>query len=127
MSERFYQLSCHRDSFGNIAAFEILNDEHRKYFLNTWQAGAVSEFVMEILNSAQVGKTLTLNETMQLDEHLGAHVLLVVRAVKSLAGFERTCRIAQGIARMSREEATYWHAHAQHKGGLPALRKLLAS
>jgi hypothetical protein len=30
------------------------------------------------------------------------------------------------VARMSREEAGYWHAKSSHRGGLRALRVLLA-
>lgn len=33
--------------------------------------------------------------------------------------------IAEGIAEMSREEASYWHAQTERRHGLKALRVLL--
>lgn len=72
------------------------------------------------------GRAWTSRDPIQLDQIAGAHVELLLRAVQPLRRGDRAQVIADGIAAMSREEASYWHAKAQRPGGLRALRVLLA-
>jgi hypothetical protein len=71
------------------------------------------------------GRTWTSAEPIELDQVAGAHVELLLRAVQPLRRGDRAQVVADGIAAMSREEASYWHAKAQRRGGLQALRILL--
>ena len=120
-----YRLVASRDSEGCINQFEVSDVDGRSVILNGWRAEAVADSVQATLTRASKRLSLALDRPLQLDEHLGVQVLLILRAVKPLSGYQRVKKVAMGIARMSEEEATYWHAHAAHKGGLPALRKLL--
>jgi hypothetical protein len=45
--------------------------------------------------------------------------------VKPLRRADRVATVAEGVAAMSREEASYWHAKVQRPRGLRALRILL--
>ena len=120
-----YRLVASRDSEGCINRFEVSDVDGWSATLHGWRAEAVADSVQATLTRASKRLSLALDKPLQLDEHLGVQVLLILRAVKPLAGYQRVKKVATGIARMSEEEATYWHAHAAHKGGLPALRKLL--
>ena len=120
-----YRLVASRDSEGCINRFEVSDVEGQSVILHGWRAEAVADPVQATLTRASKRLSLALDRPLQLDEHLGVQVLLILRAVKPLSGYQRVKKVAMGIARMSEEEATYWHAHAAHKGGLPALRKLL--
>ena len=120
-----YRLIASRDSEGCINRFEVSDVDGWSVALHGWRAEAVADSVQATLTRASKRLSLALDRPLQLDEHLGVQVLLILRAVKPLAGYQRVKMVATGIARMSEEEATYWHAHAAHKGGLPALRKLL--
>ncbi|MDQ6613331.1 MAG: hypothetical protein M3083_00815 [Actinomycetota bacterium] len=62
---------------------------------------------------------------VDLDQVAGAQTELLLRAVKPLRRPDRIEAIGEGVAAMSREEASYWHAKAGHPGGLPALRIML--
>ncbi len=120
-----YRLVASRDSEGCINRFEVSDVDGRSVILHGWRAEAVADSVQATLARASRRLSLALDRPLQLDEHLGVQVLLILRAVKPLAGYQRVTKVATGVARMSEEEATYWYAHATHKGGLPALRKLL--
>jgi hypothetical protein len=48
-----------------------------------------------------------------------------VLAVKPLRRGDRIELVGDGVGRMSREEASYWHAKSHQPGGLRALRVLL--
>ena len=52
-------------------------------------------------------------EPIELDQVAGAHAELLLRAVQPLRRSDRAQAVADGIAAMSREEASYWHAKAQ--------------
>lgn len=120
-----YRLVASRDTDGCITRFEVSDVDGRSVTLHGWRAEAVVDSVQATLTRASRRLSLALDRPLHLDEHLGVQVLLILRAVKPLSGYQRVKKVAMGIARMSEEEATYWHAHAAHKGGLPALRKLL--
>ena len=119
-----YRLVASRDTDGCINRFEVSDVEGRLVILHGWRAEAVADPVQATLTRASKSLSLALDRPLQLGEHLGVQVLLILRAVKPLAGYQRVKKVATGVARMSEEEATYWHALAAHKGGLPALRKL---
>ena len=120
-----YRLVAGRDSEGCINRFEVSEEEGRTVLLNGWRAEAVADSVQATLTRTSRRLSLALDRPLRMDEHLGVQVLLILRTVKPLTGYQRVKKVATGVARMSEEEATYWHAHAAHKGGLPALRKLL--
>ena len=46
--------------------------------------------------------------------------------VKPLQRLDRLEAVGEGVAEMSREEASYWHAQTQRRHGLKALRVLLS-
>jgi hypothetical protein len=71
------------------------------------------------------GRAWTSREPIELDQVAGAQAELLLRAVRPLRRSDRAQAVADGVAAMSREEASYWHAKAQRPGGLPALRVLL--
>jgi len=62
---------------------------------------------------------------IELDYATGAHAELLLLAVKALRRADKAERVAERIAMMSNEEASYWHAKGHQPGGLPALRILL--
>lgn len=126
MSQHHYRLELERDSSGDVMSFVVLDDTGREHRVNSWKAQAILSPVSEILLNSDAHFSLGKDKPLLLDEHLGAHITLVLKAVKPLTRYDKTCDVARGIARMSRQEATYWYAHSMHKGGLPALRTLLA-
>jgi hypothetical protein len=71
------------------------------------------------------GRAWTSPEPIELDQVAGAHAELLLRAVQPLRRSDRAQIVAERIAEMSREEASYWHAKTQRPGGLRALRILL--
>ena len=126
MTQPSYQLCTHRDDLGVIVAFELRDSQNKRYSLNAWRAQAVVESIEEILATDSSRCSLSQDSSLLLNEHLGVHILLVIQAIRPLASHQRIRLVAQGIARMSREEATYWHAQSVHRGGLPALRRLFS-
>ncbi len=121
-----YRLITTRGPDGVIAAFEIHDGLARTQRVDSWQAHAATDGIVQILASGQPPRSLAQNAPLVLDEHLGAHVLLVLKAIRPIRRYETACQVVQGIACMSRQEAMYWFAHSTHTGGLPALRTLLA-
>ncbi len=82
--------------------------------------------LQELLRERKVsGRAWTSPQPIELDQVAGAHAELLLRAVQPLRRGDRAQVVADGIATMSREEASYWHAKAQRPGGLRALRILL--
>ncbi len=71
------------------------------------------------------GRAWTSPEPIELDQVAGAQAELLLRAVQPLRRSDRAQIVAEAIAEMSREEASYWHAKTQRPGGLRALRILL--
>ena len=121
-----YRLITTRDQDGIITAFEIHDGAAQTQRVDSWRARAATDGIVQILASGQPPRSLAKDAPLVLDEHLGAHILLVLKAIGPVRRYETACQVVQGIAGMSRQEAMYWFAHSTRKGGLPALRMLLA-
>jgi hypothetical protein len=124
-----YACTIARDDDGRITAVQITVDDldagHRTIRVNGYRAAHVASPLQEILRAAGLrGRQWTSPEPFDLHPTLGAHAELLLRAVKPLRRVDRIAGIAEGIAGMSREEASYWHAQAQRRHGLKALRIL---
>jgi hypothetical protein len=82
--------------------------------------------LQQVLRERKIsGRAWTMREPIELDQVAGAQAELLLRAVRPLRRSDRAQAVAVGIATMSREEASYWHAKAWRPGGLRALRILL--
>lgn len=119
-----------RDDEGRILAVEVdvtdLEGTQRAIRVNGYQAAHVAAPLQEIFRAAAFrGRQWTSPRAFELSPTLGAHAELLLRAVKPLRRIDRVTSIAEGIAGMSSEEASYWHAQSQRRHGLKALRVLL--
>jgi len=125
-----YTCQISRDDDGRITAVEIevmdLDGGQRVIRVNGHRAAHVAAPLQEIFRSANLrGRQWTSPRPFELAATLGAHAELLLRAVKPLRRVDRISGIADGVAGMGREEANYWHAQAQRRQGLKALRVLL--
>ena len=125
-----YRCLIERDADGRVSALSIhatdLESIERHVRVNGYRAVHVSAGVQEVLRSARLrGRDWTSGEPVTVDPQLGAHVELLLRAVKPLKRIDRIGTVADGVAAMSREEAAYWHAQTSRRNGLRALRLLL--
>lgn len=128
-SER-YLCTIARNGDGRITAVEIAVDDldgrHRVVNVNGHRAAHVAASLQDVLRNAGLrGRQWTSPAPIELPATLGAHVELLLRAVKPLRRVDRVTGVAEGVAGMSREEASYWHAQTQRRHGLKALRVLL--
>lgn len=131
MSRReHYVFTVSRDDDGRVLAIDLAatdlesNDRHTQ--IRGLTAGRVASSVHDILRAAGVkGQAWASSKPIALDQVTGAQVELVLHATKPLRRGDRIDQVSEGIAKMSREEAAYWHAKSHHPGGLPALRLLL--
>ncbi len=126
-----YQCVVDRDEEGRVAALAVqttdLEGVERQVRVNGYRAIHVAAGFQEILRSAKLrGRDWTSGEPIAVDPQLGAHVELLLRAVKPLQRVDRITTVADGVAGMSREEAAYWHAQTSRRNGLRSLRLLLA-
>lgn len=125
-----YACTIERDDDGRVMALVVnardLDGRERYVRVNGYRAIHVAAGFQEVLRSARLkGRELTGSEPIPVDPQLGAHVELVLRAVKPLKRIDRIGIVAEGVAAMSREEAAYWHAQIDRRNGLRALRLLL--
>jgi hypothetical protein len=125
-----YVCLIERDDDGRVTslvvdAVDLEGAEHRVR-INGSTAARVAGAVHDVLRAAGVtGRTWTSQRPIALDQVTGAQVKLLLQAVKPLRRGDRVERVGEGIAGMSREEASYWHAKSTRPGGLRALRVLL--
>ena len=90
-------------------------------------AGFVAGPVGELVREARVpAREWAGSHPIDLPSETGAHLALLFRAVRPLRRVDRIDTVANGIARMPREEASYWYAKSLQPRGLRALRLLLA-
>lgn len=126
-----YEAIITRDPDGRIEAIELvahnLEDELRRVRVQGVQANQVTASVQEVLRVAYPRRRSWSAPTFELDPVAGAHVELLLRAIKPLRRLDRICGVAEGVAAMSREEAAYWHAQTTRRHGLRALRILIDS
>lgn len=125
-----YSCLISRDEDGRITAVEIdvvdLEGGERGIRVNGHRAAHIAAPLQEILRTAGLrGRQWTSTRPFELAPTLGAHAELLLRAVKPLRRVDRIAGVAEGIAGMSREEASYWHAQTQRRHGLKALRVLI--
>jgi hypothetical protein len=125
-----YTCTITRDDDGRITAVEItvhdLDGGHRAVRVNGQRAAHVAAPLQEILRTAGLrGRQWTSPLPLELKPTLGAHAELLLRAVKPLRRTDRIAGVAEGVAGMSREEASYWHAQTRRRHGLKALRILI--
>ena len=125
-----YCFVVERDDGGRVTGLAVDADDldggHRTVRLDGQRATQVASAMQDVLRSAGIrGRQWTAAAPVTLDPVHGAHAELLLRAVQPLRRLDRVTAIAEGIAGMSREEATYWHAKTQRPHGLRALRVLL--
>ena len=78
---------------------------------NGTKASRIAGAVHEIVRATGVGgRVWTSRSPSPLDPISGAQVELLVAAVKPLRRADRIDQVGDGVASMSREEASYWHA-----------------
>jgi len=125
-----YRCVIERDEDGRIAALTVqttdLEGAERQVRVNGYRVLHLAAGFQEILRFAKLrGRDWTSGEPIVVDPQLGAHVELLLRAVKPLQRVDRITTVADGVAGMSREEAAYWHAQTSRRNGLRSLRLLL--
>jgi len=125
-----YRCLIERDDDGRISVLSVhaidLEGVERQVRVNGYRAIHIAAGFQEVLRSAKLrGRDWTSGEPITVDRQLGAHVELLLRAVKPLRRLDRINTVAEGVATMSREEAAYWHAQTSRRNGLRALRLLL--
>lgn len=125
-----YRCLIERNDDGRISTLSVhttdLEGAERQVKVNGYRAIHVAAGFQEVLRSANLrGRDWTSGELIPVDSQLGAHVELLLRAVKPLQRLDRISTVAEGVAGMSREEAAYWHAQTSRRNGLRALRLLL--
>lgn len=132
MSRRQEQYICtvERDEDGRVLAVVVdatdLEGSQSRVRLNGTSASRIAGSLHDVLRASGVpGRTWASSRPIELDPVTGAQTQLMVLAVKPLRRGERIELVGEGIARMSREEASYWHAKSHQPGGLRALRILL--
>jgi hypothetical protein len=125
-----YTCLISRDDDGRITALEVgvidLEGAARAIRVDGQRAAHVAAPLQEILRTAGLrGRHWSSPMPFDLAPTLGAHAELLLRAIKPLRRLDRITGVAEGVAGMSREEASYWHAQTQRRRGLKALRILL--
>jgi hypothetical protein len=125
-----YGCIVERDEDGRVLAITVnatdLEGNDRSTRVNGTKASRVASSVHEVLREAGVtGRLWSGGRPIQLANIPGAHTELLLQAVKPLRRSDRIDQVAAGVAEMSREEASYWHAKTRQPGGLRALRVLM--
>ena len=129
-SRESFTCTSERDCDGRVTAVNLDADRdgsHREARINSIKATRVAGAVHDILRSGGItGRAWASTRPLDVDYLTGAQLELLLVSVRPLSRADRIDHIAAGIARMSPEEASYWHAKLTRPGGLPALRVLLA-
>ena len=127
--ERF---SCvvERDDDGQITRLTLSTDEEeapRVVTVNGDRAARIAGPLHDILRAGGIsGRQWSTPRSMDLDQTTGAHAWLLLDATRALRRADRLDEVGEGIARMSREEASYWYAKSRQPRGLRAARLLLS-
>lgn len=127
-----FHLLVGRDHDGALVDLSLsavdVDDQPRGVRLNGARAIQVIGPLHDLLRSAKIpGRSWAGSEPITLPPMLGAQVELMLRATKPLRRPDRIADVVDGIADMSREEASYWHAQSSRRAGLRALRILLSA
>ena len=125
-----YRCRVTRDDEGRIVEIALaasdLEARQRMVRVGGIRAQQVAAPLQAVLRTANVtGRQWTRPAAFDLDPVLGAQVELLLRAVKPLRRADHLYAVAEGVAHMSQEESSYWHAQTSRRRGLRALRVLL--
>ena len=127
--ERF---SCvvERDGDGQIMQLTLSADEGdalRLVTVNGDRAARIAGPLHAILRAGGVtGRQWSTPRPMELEQTTGAHAWLLLDTTRALRRADRLDEVGEGVARMSREEASYWYAKSRQPRGLRAARLLLS-
>ena len=128
--ERF-RCVVERDAEGRVLAVcvdAVTNAAGRSTRVNSTKATRIAGPLHDVLRAAGItGRAWSETKPIDLDYLTGAQVELLLVAVKPLRRADRIDHVGAGVAAMSPEEASYWHAKLVRPGGLPAMRLLLAA
>jgi hypothetical protein len=126
-----FSCQIERDSDGRVSAVTLTaaNEEtSRSMTINSTKAIRIAGPALDVLRAGGVsGRQWATACPIELDYLTGAQLELLLVAVRPLRRAERIDRIGSGVASMSPEEASYWHAKIARPGGLPALRTLFGT
>lgn len=127
--ERF-ELQLERDTEGRVKTMQIattdLTERERVVRLNGFRAARAVGPIHDLVRDRGVrARAWSDGQPIELDQATGAQLELLIRSAKPLRRLDRIDRVIDGIAAMSREEATYWHVQMTNRSGLRALRLLL--
>ena len=125
-----YRCRVTRDDEGRIVEIVLaasdLESRERLVRVGGSRAQQVAAPLQAVLRTSNVtGRQWTRPAAFDLDPVLGAQVELLLRAVKPLRRADHLDAVAEGVAHMSQEESSYWHAQTSRRRGLRALRVLL--
>lgn len=125
-----YTCTITRDEAGSVAEVEVVASDGDGAVRITRATGTrlsqVAEPLRRLLAGGGVnGRAWTGSKPLELDGRIGAHAELLLAAVRPLRRPDRLAEVADAIAAMGPEEASYWHAKSLRRGGLRALRILL--
>lgn len=125
-----YTCTIKRDEAGSLATIELVATEGDGDVRVTRATGTrlsqVAEPLRRLLANGGInGRSWTGSKPLDLDARTGAHAELLLAAVRPLRRPDRLGEVADAIAAMGAEEASYWHAKSLRRGGLRALRILL--
>jgi hypothetical protein len=126
-----YRVHVEREPDGQVRCVTVdtsseIRPRHTR--VNGHQATRIAGAVHDILRAGGVpGRAWAGQAPIEVDYLVGAQLELLLVAVRPLRRADRVDHVAAGIASMSSEEASYWHAKLARPGGLPALRVLLAA
>lgn len=114
-----YRCAIARDGDGRIVALTVeatdLEGGERHVTVRGPRIPELVSPLQQLLRERKVsGRAWTSREPIELDQIAGAHAELLLRAVQPLRRGDRAQVVADGIAAMSREEASYWHAKCSH-------------
>lgn len=127
-----YRCTVERLDDGQVQTIVIemvdLEGVPRSVRVSNASATRIAGALHDVLRAAGVsGRAWSAGRPIDLDPVPGGQVALLLQAVKPMRRADRIDQIAERIAEMSREEASYWHAKAHQPGGLRALRVLLTN
>ena len=126
-----YVLRVERDEDGRVNAVTVDASDmvggERHARLNGDRGARIAGPLHDLVRSRGVtGRQWADGTPIDLDQVTGAQAELIIAAVRPLRRGDRVDAVAQSVAAMGREEASYWHAKSRARHGLRALRVLIA-
>jgi hypothetical protein len=125
-----YTCKISRDAHGSLTGVELVATEGDGDVRVTNTTGTrlsqVAEPLRRLLAAGGVnGRAWSGSKPIDLDARVGAHTELLLAAIRPLRRPDRLAEVANAVAAMGAEEASYWHAKSLRRGGLRALRIML--